>query len=59
VTGTTVGHGISSVLANPYFNAAIAASGGADAANKIYHGEYGKSPVQDAFTVLEMVPFAN
>ena len=59
VTGTTVGHGISSVLANPYFNAAITASGGADAANKIYHGEYGKSPVQDAFTVLEMVPFAN
>ena len=59
LAGSAVGNGISSILTNPYFNAVITASGGADAANKIYHGEYGKSPVQDAFTVLEMVPFAN
>ena len=56
VAGTTVGHGISSVLTNPYFNAAITTSGGMDAANKIYHGEYGKSPIQDAFTTTELVP---
>ena len=59
LAGSAVGNGISSILTNPYFNAVITASGGADAANKIYHGEYSKSPIQDAFTAMEVIPLAS
>ena len=56
LAGSTIGKGISSILTNPYFNTAMTASGGADAANKIYHGQYGKSPIQDTFTAMESIP---